>query len=105
MPSRFEPCGLGQMISMRYGTIPIVRATGGLKDTVQNYNPETEEGDGFVFKNYDKNEFLAAIKRALALYQTSEKWYKVVRRIMQKDFSWETSAKKYLELYKKILNL
>lgn len=103
MPSRFEPCGLGQMISMRYGTIPIVRATGGLKDTVKNYNPQTEEGDGFVFQNYQAKELLEAAKRALAIYQDEKKWYKVVRRVMQKDFSWNRSAKEYLKLYQRLI--
>lgn len=103
MPSKFEPCGLCQMIAMRYGTIPVVRATGGLKDTVANYDPQTEEGDGFVFQKYQAKEFMEAIKKALAIYQESEKWYKLVRKAMQKDFSWEASAKKYLGLYYKIL--
>jgi len=103
MPSRFEPCGLGQMIAMRYGTLPIVRATGGLKDTVADYNPETEEGDGFVFQKYDSREFLEATKRALSLYQNQEKWYKVVRGVMQRDFSWRQSAREYIKLYHKVL--
>lgn len=103
MPSKFEPCGLGQMIAMRYGTLPIVRLTGGLEDTVAGYNPETEEGDGFVFQNYVSHEFLEAIKKALSLYQNQEKWYKVVRRVMQRDFSWKHSAQEYIKLYKKVL--
>lgn len=103
MPSKFEPCGLGQMISMRYGTVPIVRATGGLKDTVKNYNPESGLGDGFVFNNYNAKEFFAAVKRSLELYQKKEQWYTVVRQIMQKDFSWTHSAKKYAALYKKLI--
>jgi len=103
MPSRFEPCGLGQMIAMRYGTIPIVRATGGLKDTVMDYDEHTDTGDGFVFKHYNNQEFLGAIKRALKLYKNKEKWYKVIKSVMQKDFSWNTSAKKYKKLYSKLI--
>jgi len=103
MPSKFEPCGLGQMISMRYGTLPIVRATGGLKDTVKNIDVVTGQGDGFVFENYDAKEFLESCKHGLNLYQDTEKWYDVVKRVMAKDFTWDNSAKKYINLYKKIL--
>ncbi|MFH1207675.1 MAG: glycogen/starch synthase [Patescibacteria group bacterium] len=102
MPSKFEPCGLAQMISMRYGTVPVVRATGGLIDTVKDFNPESKEGDGFVFNAFDAKELSAAIKRGLALYQDSETWYKIVRRIMQNDFSWNNSAEKYLKLYQQL---
>lgn len=103
MPSKFEPCGLGQMIAMRYGTVPIVRATGGLKDTVQDYNQVTNSGDGFVFEKYLPEELLEAIQRALTLYQDKEKWYNMVRHIMEQDFSWDHSARRYFNLYKKIL--
>ncbi len=103
MPSKFEPCGLGQMIAMRYGTLPVVRATGGLKDTVENIDVITGEGDGFVFENYNASELLTSIKHALNLYQDHEKWYHIVKRVMSKDFSWDNSAQKYINLYKKIL--
>lgn len=103
MPSKFEPCGLGQMIAMRYGTVPIVRATGGLVDTVKDFIPETNTGDGFVFKDYKAAALFAAVKRALALYHDQTKWYHVIKRVMQKDFSWGHSAKEYLKLYKAIL--
>lgn len=103
MPSKFEPCGLGQMIAMRYGTVPVVRATGGLIDTVKDYNPDTKIGDGFVFNAFDAQELLIAINRALALYEDRETWYKIVRRIMQYDFSWTNSASKYLSIYKKLI--
>ncbi|MDP2685191.1 MAG: glycogen/starch synthase [bacterium] len=103
MPSKFEPCGLGQMIAMRYGTLPIVRSTGGLKDTVKNIDVVTGQGDGFVFDNYEAGEFLTATKHALNLYQDQEKWYSVVKSVMSKDFSWNNSAHKYITLYKKIL--
>ncbi|MFA6553806.1 MAG: glycogen/starch synthase, partial [Patescibacteria group bacterium] len=103
MPSKFEPCGLAQMISMRYGTIPVVRATGGLIDTVQDYNTDTKEGDGFVFNAFEAQALLTAIKRGLLLYQDTETWYKIVRQIMQHDFSWNNSANKYLSAYQKLL--
>ena len=96
MPSLFEPCGLGQLIAMRYGTLPIVRLVGGLKDTV------TEE-TGFLFKNYDEQEFLQAIKKALGFYENKKIWEKMQKNGMKKDFSWEKSAKKYLEIYKKLM--
>ena len=99
MPSRFEPCGLGQMIAMRYGTLPIVRATGGLKDTVQDYNPADATGDGFVFEAYESAELLTSIQRAVKLFENQDSWYTVVKRVMQKDFSWNASAKKYIKLY------
>jgi len=102
MPSRFEPCGLGQMIAMRYGTVPIVRSTGGLKDTVADYNEKNDQGDGFSFEELKSSAFLEAIKRALSLYKDQKKWYNLITRIMQKDFSWNVSAKKYIELYKKL---
>lgn len=101
MPSRFEPCGLGQMISMRYGTVPIVRATGGLKDTVTDF--EQADGTGFVFNKYDSGELLSAITRAINFYQDKKEWLETQKRGMAKDFSWRESAKKYLELYDKLL--
>lgn len=103
MPSRYEPCGLNQLYSLKYGTVPIVRETGGLADTIQDYDPETEDGTGFVFKDYDPEELLTAIKRALKVYQDKKKWKKLMFSGMQKNFSWEASAKKYVQLYKKAL--
>jgi starch synthase len=103
MPSRYEPCGLNQLYSLKYGAVPIVRETGGLADTIQDYNPDTGEGTGFVFKNYDSDELLEAIKRALRVYQDSEAWTKLMKNGMQKDFSWQASAKKYEDLYQKAL--
>lgn len=96
IPSLFEPCGLGQLIAMRYGTLPIARAVGGLKDTV------TEE-TGFLFKNYNAQELLQAIKKALGVYENKKIWKKMQKNGMKKDFSWEKSAKKYLEIYKKLM--
>lgn len=98
MPSRFEPCGLSQIIAMRFGTIPIVRRTGGLADTVR------DGYTGFVFKDYDKNAFLWAIRRAVDLYYNDKKqWRKMQVNAMKKDFSWKSSAKKYIWLYKKAI--
>lgn len=99
MPSLFEPCGLSQLFSLRYGTIPIVRETGGLKDTIQPYNEFTGEGNGFSFANYNAHDMLHTIKRALYFYQNSDIWNMLVRRGMSLDFSWEKSAKEYMEIY------
>jgi len=104
MPSKYEPCGLNQMYSLNYGTIPVVRETGGLADTVVKFNEKTKEGNGFVFKNYNAGEFLSEIKRALKIYKDTETWNKIVKTAMKEDFSWHSSAKKYIELYKTILN-
>jgi len=103
MPSRFEPCGLGQMISMRYGTVPIVKETGGLKDTVEPYNEYDDKGYGFSFSNYNAHDLLFTIKRAISFYQEENTWRKIIRRAMEQDCSWEKSAVKYEELYNKIL--
>ena len=99
MPSRFEPCGLSQMIAMRYGSIPIVRETGGLKDTVLPYNQYTGEGDGFSFTNFDAWEMRDAIRRALACYPDKEIMGGLIRRAMEKDFGFELSAMEYARLY------
>lgn len=104
MPSRFEPCGLGQMISLRYGSIPIVRETGGLSDTIVNYNPRTKKGNGFTFKTYNPKDLLVAIVRALETYKYENDWKNLARNGMQKSFSWEVPAKKYIILYKKAIN-
>ena len=103
MASRYEPCGLNQLYSLKYGTVPIVRETGGLADTIQDYDPKTGEGTGFVFKNYDSDELLEVVKRALRVYQNKEVWTKLMKNGMQKDFSWQASAKKYEDLYQKAL--
>jgi len=101
MPSRYEPCGLNQMYSLKYGTIPIVRATGGLADTISDYKNGT--GNGFVFDKYEPQELMKAIKRALKLFKNPEQWTKLVRAAMACDFSWETSARKYLDLYRSLV--
>lgn len=95
MPSAFEPCGLGQLIALRYGSIPIVHSVGGLKDTVLEYNPKTGEGNGFTFPNYNSTEFLMAIVRALENYKHKDAWHKLIKNAMQADYSWDSSVKKY----------
>ena len=100
VPSLFEPCGLTQLTAMRYGTVPIVRETGGLKDTVEPYNMYTNEGNGFTFDNYDSGLLLDAINRAKTLYfEQRWQWDEMVQRDMAKDVSWENSAKQYRDLY------
>ena len=100
MPSKFEPCGLSQIIAMRYGTLPIVRETGGLKDTVQPYNEFTGEGTGFSFSNFNGDEMGDAVFRAARLFwDNREAWNKLVTQAMSQDFSWTRSADKYLDLY------
>lgn len=99
MPSRYEPCGLGQMISFRYGTIPVVRKTGGLADTVHDYDPATGKGDGFVFEDYSSDALIAAIDRALETYAVKRTWRSLVQRVMALDYSWEASAQNYLAVY------
>ncbi|MDO8681993.1 MAG: glycogen/starch synthase [Armatimonadota bacterium] len=99
MPSRFEPCGLGQMISLRYATVPMVRATGGLADTVIDFNPKTGGGNGFVFTEYQSKALLDTIKRAITTYGDSRKWSKLLDNAVSSDFSGLRSAENYSELY------
>lgn len=104
MPSLFEPCGLSQLISLRYGTVPIVRETGGLKDTVEPYNQYENTGTGFTFCNYNAHEMLGIIRYAKSTYfDKKREWNKIIDRGMEKDYSWKASAKKYCELYNKLL--
>jgi len=103
MPSRFEPCGLGQMIAMRYGSVPIVRAIGGLADTVQDWDPRSGEGNGFSFVRYDRWALFATILRALENYKYEETWRKLQVKGMTADFSWNASARKYVDLYRRAL--
>jgi len=104
MPSKYEPCGLGQLISFKYGTIPIVRATGGLADTVHDFDPATGYGDGFVFKEYTSAALLHSIKAAIKTFSDKKKWEKLMKKAMAYDYSWGASAKKYIELYRKALS-
>jgi starch synthase len=105
MPSRFEPCGLNQMYSQRYGTIPIVRKTGGLADTVVDTLPETlakNTASGIVFNEASSGSLLEAIKRTLILYSSADSWKKMQINAMKKDFSWHRSAEQYLALYENL---
>ena len=104
MPSLFEPCGLSQLMSLRYGTVPIVRETGGLKDTVEAYNEYESTGTGFSFANYNAHEMMNTINYAKhVFYNKKREWNKIVDRAMLKDFSWTSSAKKYQKLYEGLL--
>lgn len=104
MPSKSEPCGLAQMVSLRYGTIPIVRETGGLKDSIKDLG-EGEQGNGFTFKTYNAHDMLGAIDRCVAMYESKELWSDTVGRAMKCDFTWGRSAEKYIEMYQNILGL
>ena len=101
MPSRYEPCGLDQLYCLRYGTIPVVRATGGLDETIQEYNADTGQGNGFKFHGYTPVELLGTMQRCLALYQDQRAWQALMRKNMALDFSWDTVAPKYAELYQR----
>jgi starch synthase len=101
MPSRYEPCGLGQMIALRYGTVPVVRKTGGLADTVADFDPKTGHGTGFVFEEYSAAALAACVRRAVGVYHDRKAWAKLVRSGMRQDFSWEHSAKEYEKVYRK----
>ncbi len=102
MPSRYEPCGLSQMIALRYGTLPIVRATGGLKDTVTPYNEFTKQGNGFCFDNYNAHDMLATVKYALSVCRNVPALAELQKRAMTEDLSFETSAREYARLYESI---
>jgi len=103
MPSRFEPCGLGQLIALRYGAIPVVRRTGGLADTVRDYTGPDSEGNGFVFHEYSTGALMAALVRALAVFQHPDEWRRLQARGMELDFSWERSAERYEATYRQAL--
>lgn len=103
MPSLFEPCGIGQLLALRYGSLPIVRETGGLKDTVYAYNEYTNIGNGFSFANYNAHDMLYTIKKALSFYGDKERWNSIVRTAMEEDNSWRKSAEEYINLYSSLL--
>ena len=103
MPSQFEPCGLSQMIAMRYGSVPIARETGGLRDTVLSYNKFTDEGNGFTFFNYNAHDMLHTVRRAVHYYNNNrDVWYRLIVRGMTGDYSWYSSAGKYMALYEEV---
>ena len=105
MPSRFEPCGIGQLISFKYGTVPVVYKTGGLADTVIDYSLKRTDGTGFVFTDYNETEFLLSIQRAIELFADKERWHDLMKRLMHLNFSWKESAKEYVSLYEKAKTL
>lgn len=102
MPSRFEPCGLSQIISLRYGSVPVVRETGGLEDTIKPYNEFTGRGNGFSFENYNAHDMFYTVKRAIGYYQDDKIWGDLIKNGMSCDYSWNNSAIKYIELYKRL---
>ena len=105
MPSKFEPCGLNQMYSLVYGTVPIVHKTGGLADTVSNYSEKTTDGNGFVFEKYDAKEMIKEIKRAVDIFNNEKTvWSKIIKNGMKSTFSWADSTKSYIDLYKKLVD-
>lgn len=105
MPSRFEPCGLGQIIALRYGSLPIVRETGGLKDTVMPYNEESGAGNGFSFANYNAHDMLHVLRYAISVYQKKDVWKRLVREAMKADFSWKKSAEEYIRRYQELMEM
>ncbi len=103
MPSKFEPCGISQMISLRYGTVPIVREVGGLKDTVINFDKATGEGNGFTFENYNAHDMLFKIREALETYQDNDVWREIIKNGMKSKNDWSESSKKYKSLYESLI--
>ncbi|MBN1492714.1 MAG: glycogen synthase GlgA [Candidatus Omnitrophica bacterium] len=100
MPSHYEPCGLGQLIALRYGTVPLVRATGGLADTITDFNPASGVGNGFVFSDYTSEALLSTIDRTINVFKDKKLWRKVIENGAKSDFSWKVSARKYIDLYR-----
>jgi glycogen synthase len=104
MPSLFEPCGLSQLIALRYGSLPVVRETGGLADTVRSYNEVTGEGNGFTFTNFNAHDFLNTIRRAVDIYENQwNVWTKIVKCALKSNFDWTDSARKYFHIYETLL--
>src|SRR5690349_21171770 len=101
MPSHYEPCGLTQIYSMRYGTVPVVRATGGLEDTVEQWNPKTGKGTGFKFASYTAMELRAAMHQALAVFQKETQWKQLMLNGMRQNFSWQEPAREYAAVYER----
>ncbi|MFQ5866818.1 MAG: glycogen synthase GlgA [bacterium] len=104
MPSRYEPCGLGQLISLAYGTAPVVNPTGGLADTIQEFEPETGKGNGFLLSEYSSSALVNALKRAISVYRRNEAWQRLVKNMMEANFSWAASTKEYLKLYQRAMD-
>jgi starch synthase len=104
MPSRFEPCGLNQMYSLRYGTVPVVRATGGLRDTVRNVDPVSGQGTGFTFEEYTPTALLDALRRAIETFGNRTLWRRIQKTGMRQDWSWDASARQYADVYARAAN-
>ena len=102
MPSRFEPCGISQLLALRYGSIPIVRETGGLNDTVHAYNEFTGEGNGFTFEAFNAHDMMYTIRRAVSFYHQPEHWRKITKNAFNGDYSWNVSAREYMDIYERI---
>jgi starch synthase len=105
MPSRYEPCGLNQIYSLKFGTVPVVRATGGLDDTIENWDPHTRKGTGFKFTEYSGEALLATLRAALQAFRDKENWQALMRNGMNKDFSWTASAREYVKIYDRVRQL
>jgi starch synthase len=103
MPSRSEPCGLNQIYGMKYGTVPVVRATGGLDDSVEEWQPETGSGTGFKFHGYEPDDLLNALKYAFTVYADKPQWRKLMANGMARDYSWTAPAKEYIRIYEEIV--
>jgi len=101
MPSKYEPAGLNQLYSLKYGTVPIVRATGGLDDTIEQYDPVSGKGTGFKFREYSGEALLSTIQAALFAYRDRQKWQKLMHNGMVQDYSWSAAARKYVEVYER----
>lgn len=102
MPSQFEPCGISQLLALRYGSIPVVRETGGLNDTVHSYNEFTGEGNGFTFHSFNAHDMLHTLRRGVSFYKDEEHWKKIVSNALAGDYSWDVSADKYLDIYRRV---
>ncbi len=102
MPSRFEPCGLNQMYSLKYGTVPVVRRTGGLADTIVDFIRDPEKGNGFVFDAYESKAMLNALQNAVKAFQDQKTWKKIQKRGMRANFSWKAAAENYVKVYQKL---
>lgn len=102
MPSRFEPCGISQLLALRYGSVPLVRETGGLNDTVQAYNEFSGEGNGFSFTSFNAHDMMNTIRRAEEFYRQPGHWKKIVKNAMSGDYSWNVSAEEYMDIYRRI---
>jgi len=105
MPSRYEPCGLGQLISFKYGTVPVARRTGGLADTISEFDPATGKGNGFLFEDCDPGQLLESVKKAIDAHRDKDSWMRLARKITEYDFSWDRSAAEYISIYERLIGL